>query len=431
MNTAELDLRDLSRVCRDLARSEITSMPAMAGRFGPGGTEPGVIDWSASGLGLDSLASMQLATAAATWCNAFDKGFEDLFLAKRNTIDWAAAMHRVATLGGRHLVFSTSGSTGMRKHIRHQLGRLMDEARGWASLLQIGEQHEAGDSRVERIQIQRVVTLAPTHHIYGFIWGVLVPKALGVPAIDASLQAFPPLLSGDLVVAVPDQWAWLAKAEHTTHGWPVNVKGVSSTAPLPAAVHRLLTASALRFNAVGEARKPPLAQLLHIYGSAETAGLAWRDDPDQPYTLAAGRRRTAANGIALEQPGDAPAELAVQDQLDWVDPLRFRVVARLDQCVQVAGHNVSPSWVAAQLASHASVARAAVRLTSSVDSSAVSPRLKAFIVLKHTSAATAAQQVEAWAAEHLPWYANPGSFTYGQALPQNSMGKLCDWPTLA
>lgn len=48
------------------------------------------IDWAATGLALDSLACMQLATSGATWCNAFETGYEDLFLAKRNVIAWAA-----------------------------------------------------------------------------------------------------------------------------------------------------------------------------------------------------------------------------------------------------------------------------------------------------------------------------------------------------
>ena len=107
---------------------------------------------------------MQLATAAATWCDAFETGFGGLFLAKRNAADWAIAMRRVSESGGKQLTFSTSGSTVVRKHIRHQLAILMDEARVWASLLGGDSGHIASDNL-----IKRVVVLAPTHHIYGFI----------------------------------------------------------------------------------------------------------------------------------------------------------------------------------------------------------------------------------------------------------------------
>jgi 4-coumarate--CoA ligase len=281
-----------------------------------------------------------------------------------------------------------------------------------------------------------VVVLAPTHHIYGFIWGVLLPLALGVPAIDADLQALPELLPGDLLVAVPDQWAWLSNAQHTTDAWPQSVKGVTSTAPLHADIHHQL-----RLEKATQAGVPKaaLAQLLHIYGSAETAGLAWRDDPSRPYMLAPGRVRTAANTIALDQ-HKGLAELAVQDELDWVDAQRFHVVGRLDNCVQVGGHNVSPAWVGSQLANHPEVEHVAVRLCSS----AKPQRLKAFVVMKQThdecdrtydrecdkagDQQLRAREIEAWAADKLPWYAMPGSFTYGLALPRSSMGKLCDWP---
>ena len=302
MQTSALEAHNLARVCRDLAWSEIACMPATAQRLGARCATSPALDWSAKGLALDSLACMQLATAAATWCNAFDTGYEDLFLAKRSIAGWAAAMQRVTQHGGRHLTFSSSGSTGTRKHIRHQLQVLMDEAHAWASLLRSEQRSCQQGLDVERQQgftVHRVVVLAPTHHIYGFIWGILVPMALGVPAVDADLQTLPPLLPGDLVVAVPDQWAWLAKAQHLTAGWPSGVKGVSSTAPLPAYVHHLLTQEKAE---QGQILKPPLAQLLHIYGSAETAGLGWRDDPQQPYTLATARLRTLAKALLMTHP---------------------------------------------------------------------------------------------------------------------------------
>ena len=436
MKTSVLEHKDFARVCRDLAWSEIASMPAMRAKLGVRARPLADLDWSSKGWALDSLACVQLATAAATWCNAFDTGFEDIFLAKRNAVDWAAAMRRVADSGGTHVTFSSAGSTGQRKHIRHQLALLMGEATAWANLLCRGrEEREAkGKTSLEPdlepnlepdleadFVVGRVVVLAPTHHIYGFIWGVLLPLALKVPVVDAELATLPELLPGDLLVAVPDQWAWLAKANHLTQLWPANVVGISSTSPLPSAVHQALT---IAQRGQGIAPKSAVAQLLEIYGSSETGGLAWRDTAMQPYSLLEGRVRTSSDGVALQLESGALAELAVQDELVWVDQSKFHVLARLDHCVQVGGHNVSPTWVAEQLASHPCVEHATTRLSAH----ARPPRLKAFIVLKAPADPSGRAELENWATENLPWYANPCAFSYGLTLPRTSMGKLCDWP---
>ena len=151
------------------------------------------VRWDTDNLYLDSLARMQLATAAATWCNAYDAGFEDLFLARRCSADWAEVMVRARQSGARHFTFATSGSTGKRQFIRHREDVLAAEAQVWAQVL------KQVTSQAHGTPISRVVVLAPTHHIYGFIWGVLLPLALGVPAVDADMAALPLLQAGDLV----------------------------------------------------------------------------------------------------------------------------------------------------------------------------------------------------------------------------------------
>jgi long-chain acyl-CoA synthetase len=389
-------------------------MPGWSARLGARIDSEKSLDWSATGLAIDSLARMQLATAAATWCNAYDAGFEDLFLAKRSVADWAAVMQRARASGAAHFTFSSSGSTGVRKHIRHREDVLASEARSWAEVLGQSALHGAAP------KIKRVVVLAPTHHIYGFIWGVLLPLAMGVDALDADLAALPEWQSGDLVIAVPDQWAYLASAPRP---WPAGVQGISSTAPLPQAVHRQLIE---KNAATGTAA--PLSRLLQIYGSSETAGLAWRDDPAAPYTLAPGRKRSAQDAIELQLPNGTFAAMPVQDSLKWTSAAQFELLRRVDNSVQVGGHNVSPDWVAQQLQLHPLVQHAAVRL----DMGATPPRLKAFLVLKppDTSSPALAQQqvVQAWALDTLPWYAALSSFTYGDVLPQNAMGKPSDWP---
>lgn len=403
MPAFELSVDNLQRVCRDLALSEISAMAGFKAAL-PSRVDSAHCHWSNNApgaLALDSLARMQLATAAATWCNAYDVGFEDLFLAKRSVKDWAAVMQRARASGAKHFTFSTSGSTGTRKHIRHFEDVLASEARAWAQVL---------SSAPAAMPVTRVVVLCPTHHIYGFIWGVLVPIALGVPVLDADLSNLPPLLPGDLVVAVPDQWTWLARRDPQAHG----VQGVSSTAPLPSAVHQQLVAPI--------AGKSFLTRLLQIYGSSETAGLAWRDNPVSAYQLAPGRSRSQDGGITLELPSGTAVAMAVQDELAWTGDRTFNLIGRFDSMVQVGGHNVSAEWVASKLRSHPLVKQAVVRLNAEP-----SPRLKAFVVLHDAGQWQHPSQVEAWALSEMPAHAFPKTFTYGALLPVNAMGKPSDW----
>ena len=403
---SELSASDLLRICRDLAWSEIAAMPGVRQRLGPrlpSSQASQLPDWSHGGLALDSLACMQLATAAAIWCNAYDAGFEDLFLAKRNVLDWAEAMQRARSAGASGFTFTTSGTTGKRQHIRHAHDSLMDEAYSWA---QVFQEHA--------LPVSRIVTLVPCHHIYGFIWGVLLPKALGVPVIDASHEALPELLAGDLLVGVPDQWQWLAGSVRAGSGL---VQGVTSTAPLPGLVHQRLVSA--------EGAAPAwLARLLQIYGSTQTGGIAWRDSPDTPYSLAPGRNRSALGGVELLLPSGALVQLGLQDEVRWTDVNQFELLQRTDNCVQVGGHNVSPAWVREQLMTYPAVEDVSVRL----DEAGLHPRLKAFVVLKAPADRLQQAGLQNWALHNLPWYATPSSICFGAELPRSVMGKLTDWP---
>ena len=410
-----LTAQDWARVCRDLAFSEIASMPGLSSRLGPRLAAPrqGLdLDWSADGLALDSLARMQLATTAATWCNAYDAGYEDLFLAKRSAADWAVAMQRARAAGARHFTFATSGTTGKRQHIRHREDTLLSEAAVWAQVVSS-----------EPPPLKRIIVLAPTHHIYGFIWGVLLPQVLSLPVIDAALDDLPTLQTGDLIVAVPDQWAWLADAHQRSSAhsqglprWPEGVQGISSTAPLPHAVHTALCAP-------GADGTAGLARLLQIYGSTETAGLAWRDSPTQPYALAPGRSRSASDQIQLMLPSGQLALMNIQDELQWTGVSQFDLLRRLDHSVQVGGHNVSLAWVTQLVQAHPAVREVSVRL----DTQVTPGRLKAFVVLEAPADMTMREELAQWVADNLPWYASFHTITYGPTLPRNQTGKPSDW----
>jgi long-chain acyl-CoA synthetase len=369
--------------------SELQRLPGVRQKLPPR-LAADALDLKDPAFALDSLNRMELATAGANWFNAFEAGYSDLFLARTTPQEWAEVARQARNYGASGMTFSTSGSTGQRKHILHQEQMLYAEATAWAKLLH---------------GTRRVVVLCPVHHIYGFIFGVLLPHAAGAQVIEASHEQLPALEAGDVVIAVPVQWQWLAAQGKR---FAPGITGISSTAPLPALVHGRLTALGLH-------------ALYEIYGSTETAGIGYRTAPNAPFTLLDNHVKLADGAVATALPDGTPCELAVQDDLQWQGARRFFVGPRKDHAVQVGGHNVTPQWVADQLLQHAAVAQCAVR----AHGQGANLRLKAFAVLKDS---TQQASFEAWMQDTLPWYACPVSVSYGPELPRNTLGKLTDWP---
>jgi long-chain acyl-CoA synthetase len=141
-----------------------------------------------------------------------------------------------------------------------------------------------------------------------------------------------------------------------------------------------------------------------------------------------GNRERAGGGTGLAQrmPDGQLFAMALQDDLHWLDERHFELAGRKDEQVQVGGHNISPQQVRGLLLQHDAVADAAVRL----DVQQQPARLKAFVVPK-TGVTLDFSAFETWAHAHLlqslPPIALPSHYSYGAALPSNSMGKLSDW----
>ena len=310
---------------------------------------------------------------------------------------WCDAVAQNLLRPPRHITFRSSGSTGAPRRTTHRLDQLEQEAATLARLV---------GSR------QRVLSAIPAHHAYGFIHSVLLPPHLphppgGPDVVELRGQPATQLASllrpGDLVLGHPAFWDAVLRAIAET--LPPDIVGVTSSAPCPAE-------TALGLRAAG------LGRLLGVYGSAETAGIGWRDDPADPYTLLPGWRRDRDGLCRDNQQVPAP------DRLAW-EGERFRVLGRHDGIVQVGGVNVSPEQVGAILARHPAVAGIAVRAMRPDEGN----RLKAFVVPVNPAGDPGAFQAELrrFAAATLSPAERPGAYTFGDALPRNAMGKLADW----
>lgn len=365
------------------------------------------MDWHwVDDLGADSLELLQLTTALADTLGLHALAQAQALFETPRWDHWLAVARTHWQVPPARLRFRTSGSTGTPRSCWHSLPHLWEEMSAMATVI--------GPAR-------RVVSAVRCHHIYGFLFTVLLPHALSpahpVPVLD--LAGLPPiglgaqLAPGDVVIAFPDWWRAALRA---TPDWPEGVVGISSTAPCPTA----LSDACLQAG---------LARLLHVYGSSETAGVGWREWPERPYTLFPHWQRVPDEPQTLQRPGLSAAEamlrVTLQDEVHWLaeHPRRFTPGARLDGAVQVGGVNVHLNLVQSRMAQVQGVQDIVLRLTT-VQGQA---RLKAFVVPAPDAPADLPDQLLAWARQHLAPPARPVHITLGPALPRNGMGKLCDW----
>ena len=350
-------------------------------------------------LGADSLERLGLAAALAEAIQLHRSGIEDALLVRGGLAHWVD----VATAGlARHdaaLTFRTSGSTGEPRSCSHLLADLEQEAAALA--VRIGP-------------VRRIVRAVPCHHIYGFLFTVLLPRHFGIAegdVIDARASSASAiahrLRAGDLVVAHPEFWRAFVRSGARA---PEGVAGTTSTAPCPDAL-------------ASEARAAGIAPLLQVYGSSETAGLAWRDAPGRAFALMPFWRRDG--GVLVRSAADGTERrVTAPDRLSWVGERDFHVLERIDGAVQVGGINVFPAQVRAVLLQHPEVRDAAVRLMRPDEGS----RLKAFIVPRNDSLAdTLERSLREWIDARLSPAERPRALRFGPSLPQGESGKAADW----
>lgn len=324
--------------------------------------------------------------------------------------EWGDALARQWNGHPEALVFHTSGSTGKPGVWSHPFSVLEQEVRFLASLF-LGR--------------SRILTIVPRHHVYGFIFSVLLPQALKCPVVTVPPFPSPSFLSGlrkgDLILAFPLFWKAMAQLLDTDrHHLPDGVCGISSTGPCPAEIiHRLL--------------EKGLERMTEIYGSTETSAVGTRHHPDEPYTLLP-YWQTCRSGtpgendiVALrrhESSGAVSIPYPLPDDVSWTGERSFSPMKRKDKAVQVGGVNVYPERIAGIIETHPDVQACKVRLMRPEEGN----RLKAFIVpTPDARGKIPGLEFRNWLARQLTSPETPRSFIVGDALPVTPIGKDCDW----
>jgi 4-coumarate--CoA ligase (photoactive yellow protein activation family) len=348
-------------------------------------------------LGADSLEHLRLALAVTTALRCARPDRPDRLQEMQTLGQWVAEARRIAEGSDAGLAFKTSGSAGEPSFVAQDFAALAQEIEALAEVF-------SGATRI--------VALVPAHHIYGFLYTVLLPDRLRRPVLDGrahSAQSLVAMLQhGDCVVAFPTFWQAAAEAGVD---WPENVTGVTSGAPCPRA-----TGSGLRKNG--------LKRLVEIYGSTETGGIGWRDDAGQAFRLFPYWARQDNARIAKDFGGGRQI-FDIPDIVSWLDERRLVPVRRRDGAVQIGGVNVYPDFVCAVLKTHPSVADAAVRAMRPHEGE----RLKAFVTpIDGLDVKNLREELEVWLAGRLSPAQMPRAFSFGPRLPTSDLGKPCDWP---
>jgi 4-coumarate--CoA ligase (photoactive yellow protein activation family) len=312
--------------------------------------------------------------------------------------DLAACAHK-EFLKNRIINFFTSGSTGIIKNCLHTEAAVKEEAEGLLFLFE---------------GIKRTVCIVPASHSYGFIFGLQVPKMLGVPVVQKppvpTLKWNEILKEGDLLVAFP---MFLKQMLAAGFDFPEGVMVLTSTAPCPdEVIAKIYESGARRF--------------VEIYGASEGGAIGYRRQAGEAFTLLpfwegyiAGRRLEAIKRKKT------PLTFTMPDIIEVRENGAFKPMGRKDNAVQVAGINVFPQKVEAVIKTHAAVDDAAVRLMRPDEGE----RLKAFIVLKKGQKESEAllKSLRAFMTANLTVHEVPRRITFGPEIPLTDFGKKKDW----
>ena len=256
---------------------------------------------------------------------------------------------------------------------------------------------------------KRLITLTPRQHLYGLSFAVFFSSLFQIstkPLPPIPLQPWFSLLrSGDIVAGFPLFWEYFLKAGNT---FPKGVTAVTSTGPCPKGL----------FDGLKHAGAE---QVIELYGASETVGIGVRHSEEEPFQIN-DFWEVSSDGSKIRRKG-IKGWLPFPDQVRFVPPRGIFPLKRTDRVVQVAGVNVSLKHVEDVLQQHTAVKVCRVRLMRPDEGK----RLKAFIVLNPGYHEQNLADIRDNLSKQLSSHELPRSFTFGESLPVNEMGKDSDW----
>ena len=293
----------------------------------------------------------------------------------------------------------TSGSTGSHTACPKTAAQLIGEACVLADAFEL----PVGS---------RVLAMVPPHHIYGLLFGVLVPLASG-----GALYRHTPLMApevaavaagADVLVTVPAHLRALCLAGEEQ---PRVARVFSSGAPL---APEIATQARARFGWT----------ITEVFGSSETGGIGWRESGGEgPWTPLPGVSVSAAEdgAIRVRSPflhPDAPRPYVGADRVSVSADGRFVHLGRTDGVLKIGGVRVSLAEIERRLLGIEGVHDAAVMAVSVPG--ARGHELWAAVVAPALDAKAVKRALREWVAP----IAMPRRLRIVDALPREPNGKL-------
>lgn len=308
---------------------------------------------------------------------------------------------RMPDLAEPAVVFFTSGSEGHSKLIPKTGRQVYGHVRAASQMLGLPRPC-------------RVLCFVPLFHILGFAYGWLIPLRQGGETFLLQGQSPAAMLEAllrfrpDLVVATAVQYRFLNAALANGDDVPDAVY-ISSGSPLPPRDRDEFT------------RKTGKT-ITELYGSTETAGIAWRRGTMRWTPYPGVEFKVEDDRIAVRSPWAHPESSEIWVEMQDAAEAHgdsFRLLGRLDHVVKVGGKRFSTVEVEEVLRSHAGVDDAALVRYERYGE----PALAAFVVPAGSST-WSVNQLRCYLTERLAPFKVPRTIHVLESLPRGKLQKL-------
>jgi 4-coumarate--CoA ligase (photoactive yellow protein activation family) len=260
-------------------------------------------------IGLDSIEMMQLAAYANNFFNLFNIKDSPYLLSHTKLSDWVNLIYDATKREGETIKFQSSGTSGNAKTIVHSISFLKRELFFLANLFN---------------DCSQIITYIPSYSIYGFLFTIGLPEYLKILVIYPSQINWQSVKPGTLIVATPFQWQLLVNC------LPDNLSNIQG-----------VTAASTMYQDLYDQIRSKNILLTEIYGSTETAGVGFRKNCQDPFTLFPYWQIKNVNGSIELEDCDTQKPYPFMDNILQFPDNTFSIVGRKDQQIKIAGHLVN------------------------------------------------------------------------------------------